>query len=73
MLLDLQTGLMIEQAVKHVWGLGRCGGDHLGVERAELIGDVRIESDARLVAVARIDVGQRLAAPAGAEILPIRR
>ena len=70
---NLQFRLMIEQAVKHVRCLARGCSDDLGVKRPELIGDVRIEGNARLVAVTRIDVADRRALTAGAEILSVRR
>jgi hypothetical protein len=34
---NFQSGLMIEQAVQHMRGLARGCGDHLGVERPELV------------------------------------
>jgi hypothetical protein len=71
MLSNLQSRLMIEQPVKHVRCLACGRRDDLGVKRPELIGDVRIEGNARFVAVTRIDVADRRALTAGAEILSV--
>ena len=70
-LVDRQPGLVVEQAVEHVRRLTGGRGDHLGVERTVLVGDVGVERDARLVAVTRVDVGDRLSRAAGEEVLPV--
>jgi hypothetical protein len=46
--------------------------DELGVERAELAGDVGLERDAGLVAMADVDAAERLTATAGPEELSVR-
>jgi hypothetical protein len=69
---DAQPATVGEQAVQYMGRLRRGGGDHLGVERAELIGDVGVECDARLRAVAGVDVAPGFAAPAGAKELAVR-
>ena len=53
MLLDAQVGLVVEQAVEHVGGVAHRGVDDLGMERRVLVGDVRVEGHAGLVAVLR--------------------
>ena len=63
MLGDAQPAAVLEQPVQHVRRLGRGRRDDLGVEGAELVGDVGVERDARLVAVAGVDVAERLARP----------
>ena len=70
-LLDPQARLVVEQAVQHVRRLAGGGGDHLGVERAVLVRHMGVERDARLVAVPGVDVGDRLAAAAGEEVLAV--
>ena len=71
-LLDPQSGVVIEQPVENMRRLAcRCR-DHLRVERAELIGDVGIERDAGLVAMACIHVGDSCTCPASTEVLPVR-
>ena len=72
MLGDAQPGAVMEQPVEHVRRLGRGRRDDLGVERAELVGDVGVERDAGLVAVPGVDVAERLAPAARAEELPVR-
>jgi hypothetical protein len=72
-LLGRQAGLVVEQAVEDVRSLAGGRGDHLGVERSVLVGDVSIEAHARLVAMPRVDIGERLAVAAGEEVLAVRR
>ena len=72
-LLDGEAGLVVEQTVEHVRRLAGGGGDDLRVERPVLVGDVGVEAHARLVAVTRVDVCDRLARPTGEEVLSIRR
>jgi hypothetical protein len=67
-----EPGAVPQQPVEHVRCLGRGRGDDFGVEGTELVGHVRVESDAGLVAVPGVDVADRLAAAAGAEELPVR-
>jgi hypothetical protein len=68
---DAQAGLMLQKAVQDMRRLRRGRRDDLGLERPELVGDVGVERDAGLVAMAGVDVAERLAATAGAEELPI--
>ena len=51
--------------------LAGCGGDHFRMERSVLIGNKSVEADARLVAVPRVYVGDRLARTASKEVLAI--
>ena len=63
---------MLEETVQDVRNLRRTRPDDLGVECAELAGDVGLERDAGLVAVTGVDVAERLTATAGAEELSVR-
>jgi hypothetical protein len=47
------------------------GADDFDTVRPALVGDVRVELDARIIAVAGVHVGLRLASPAGPEKDPI--
>ena len=71
-LLDRQSGVVIEQAVEDVRRLAGGRRDHLRVERPELVGDVRVERDAWLVAVPGVHIGNGSAGTTGAEVLPVR-
>src|SRR3546814_9622273 len=72
-LLDGKACLMVQQAVQDVRRLAGRGGDHLGVERTVLVGDMGIERHAGLVTVTRVDVSDSLAAAAGPAALAVRR
>lgn len=69
MLFDLQSRLVIEQAIKHMRRLARSRGDGLRVVRAKLIGDVSVEGDPRLIAVTRVDVAEHFAMARAARLL----
>ena len=71
MLLGCEPGLMIEQSVENVRRLAGGCGDHLGVEGPVLVRDMGVERHARLVAVPRVDVGDRLAVAPGEEMLAV--
>jgi hypothetical protein len=51
-LLNRQSRVVIEKPIEDVRRLARGRRDHLGIERPELVGDVGIERDAGLVAMA---------------------
>ena len=53
---DAQSRAVLEQPVQHMRRLGGGGGNDLGVERPELVGDVGVERDPGLVAVPGVDV-----------------
>lgn len=72
-LADRDAALMVEQPVDDVRGLAGIGGDDLAVEGCEAVGDMGVEQHARLAAVTSVVVGARLAAPACAKELPVRR
>ncbi len=72
-LLDPQRGPVPQETVEHVRRLVRRGGDHLGMEGAELVGDVAVEADARLLAVPGVGGGGRPAQAAGLEELAVGR
>lgn len=73
MLTDLDTAFMVEQPVYDVRSLAGIGGDDLAVEGREAVRDMGVEQHPRLVAVAGIVIGARLAASACTEELPVRR
>lgn len=68
---DPQVGLMVEQTVEDVDRVANCGIDDLGMEGRVLIGDVRVESDSKLIAVFQIHLAGCFAAAAGAEALAV--
>src|SRR5207344_1058725 len=51
-LLNRQSRIVIEKPIEDVRRLARGRGNHLGIEWPELVGDMRIERDAGLVAMA---------------------
>jgi hypothetical protein len=71
-LLNCQSRIVIEKPVEDVRRLARGCRDHLGIERPELVGDVGIERDAGLVAMARIHVCDSSTSSASTEVLPVR-
>ena len=46
---DAQPGAVLEQPVQHVRRLAGIGGDDLGVEGREAVGDVGVEQESRLI------------------------
>ena len=71
-LLNCRSSIVIEKPVEDVRRLARGCRDHLGIERPELVGDVGIERDAGLVAMACIHVRDSSTCSAGTEVLPVR-
>jgi len=71
-LLNRQSRIVIEKPIEDVRRLARGRRDHLGIERPELVGDVGIERDAGLVAMACIHVRDCSTCPASTEVLPVR-
>jgi hypothetical protein len=71
-LLNRQSRIVIEKPIEDVRRLARGRGNHLGIEWPELVGDMRIERDAGLVAMACIHVGDSCTCPASTEVLPVR-
>jgi hypothetical protein len=65
-----QSGVVIEQPVEAMRSLAGVRRDHLRIERPELVGDVSVEQDARLVAMARIHVRDRGAGAPGPKYCP---
>src|SRR5277367_5575676 len=72
-LLNRQSRIVIEKPIEDVRRLARGRRDHLGIEWPELVGDVGIERDAGLVAMACIHVRDCSTCPASTEVLPVRR
>src|SRR3546814_2161904 len=67
MLGDFEIGAVISQAIEHIGGLMRRGRDHVDMVGGALIGDMRVEAEAVVDAVARVDVtarGTALGSPA---------
>ncbi len=71
MLADLQAGSMRQQAVQDVRCFGRGRRDYFGMERPELVGDVRVEGDTRLIAMTSIHVTQAAPLAPRPEVLPV--
>ena len=71
MLFDAQLGFVIEQAVENMGGVANGRVDDLGVEGRVLIGDVRVEEHAGIVAVLGVAVSGGLIVTAGAEPLRV--
>ena len=65
--------LVIQEAVEDMQSLARRRRDHLGVERGEAVGEVRVELASRIVAVMGVDASGGAAETAGSEELPVRR
>jgi len=65
--------LVIQEAVEDMQGLARRRCDHIGVERGEAVGEVRVELASRIVAVMGVDASGCAAETAGPEELPVRR
>src|SRR3546814_14903035 len=59
MLGDFEIGAVISQAIEHIGGLMRRGRDHVDMVGGALIGDMRVEAEAVVDAVARVDVTAR--------------
>lgn len=70
-LLDGKATLVMKKAIDDVGRLAGGRGDHLGVVRAVLVGDMGVEGDARLVAVMGVHIADGFAATAGAVELPV--
>ena len=70
-LLDRETALVLEEAIEDMRRLVGGGGDDLGVERAELVGDGGVEGDTRIGPMARVDAVHRRALAAGREVLTV--
>jgi hypothetical protein len=60
-----------KRAIDDVGRLAGGRGDHLGVVRAVLVGDMGVEGDARLVAVMGVHIADGFAAAVGAVELPV--
>ena len=73
MLFNSQIRFVIKQTVEHMRGITNRRTYDLGVERRILVGNVRVEQHARLIAVTCIDLPSATAVPAGAKVLPIGR
>ncbi|MDG5973458.1 hypothetical protein JAGODDHD_04228 [Sphingomonas paucimobilis] len=73
MFADDQLAFMVEQAVEDMRGLAGIGGDDLGVERREAVGDVGVEQHAWFGAIAGVVIGAGLALTTGTKELPVRR
>ncbi len=58
---DPQIGLMIEQPVQDMRSIADRVGNDLGVKGRVLIGNVRVESHAWVVAILRVDLARRFA------------
>ena len=71
-LLNRQSRIVIEKPIEYMRRLARGRRDYLGIERPELVGDVGIERDAGLVAMACIHVRDCSTCPASTEVLPVR-
>src|SRR3546814_1554462 len=58
MLGDFEIGAVISQAIEHIGGLMRRGRDHVDMVGGALIGDMRVEAEAVVDAVARVEIGR---------------
>ena len=72
-LADVDRALVVHEPVENMRGLAGVGRDDLGMERRVAIGDMGVELHAGFRAVLGVVVGARLAVPAGAEELAVRR
>src|SRR3546814_20691147 len=72
MLGDFEIGAVISQAIEHIGGLMRRGRDHVDMVGGALIGDMRVEAEAVVDAVARVDVTARGTALGSPDDLTIR-
>ena len=73
LLADAPPGLVHQESVEDVGGFVDGGGDGLGGERGEPVGDVRVRLDAGLGSVAGVDQVEGFAAAGGREELAIAR
>src|SRR4051795_11970913 len=65
--------LVIQEAVEDVQGLARRRRDHLGVERSEAVGEMRVKFAPGVAAVMGIETAGVAAQTAGPEELAVRR
>ena len=73
LLADAPPGLVHQKPVEDVGGFVDGGGDGLGGERGEPVGDVRVRLDAGLGSVAGVDQVEGFAAAGGREELAVAR
>ncbi len=70
---DPQGGAVMQQSIKHVRGFVAGRRHHAHAVGAVLVGDMRVETQARVLTVSRVHVAGGIAALCGAEELPVRR
>ena len=69
----VQLRTVMHQAIEHVRRFVTRRRHHLDMVGTVLIGEMSVEAEARIVAVARVDLASGVAPLGGAEELPIRR
>lgn len=69
--LDAKIGFMVQEAIKHIGRIPDADIDDLRMKRRVLIGHVRVEENAGVAAIFRIDVAAAFGMSAGLEPLPV--
>lgn len=70
---DVQLRTVMHQAIKHVRRFMTRRRHYLDMVGTVLIGEMSVEAEARIAAVARVDLAGGVAPLGGAEKLPVRR